>query len=87
MQIVKINEKDVLDTLVLILEHDIREEDQESINLKYISQILSKDWGLYYTVTMNLKKLQEFLPQHPAFDDYKDKIDQKINKLLDAIEK
>lgn len=62
MQIVRINEKDVYDTLVLILEHDVGEEDQETINSKYISKVLAEEWGFYYTVTTNLSKLKTLLP-------------------------
>jgi hypothetical protein len=87
MQIVKINEKDVKDALVLILEHDIGEEDRESLNSKYISQFLAKDWGAYYTVTKNLKKLEGLLSQYNVFDnDSKVLISQKIEKLLKVIE-
>ncbi len=88
MQIVKINRKDVVDTLVLISEHNVDEEEKDTINSKYISQVLAKDWGFYYTATTNLKKLKHLLPQYSAFnDDSKALIDQRINKLLDAIEK
>jgi len=88
MQIVKINEKDVFDTLVLMLEHDIGEEDQETINSKYISRVLAEDWGFYYTVTMNLKKIMNLLPQYKAFaGNPSATIEHRVGRLLDAIEK
>ncbi|MHA1838925.1 MAG: hypothetical protein ACTSYO_03055, partial [Candidatus Ranarchaeia archaeon] len=59
MQIVKINEKDVQDTCVLLREHDVRNSEEETINGKRIAKVLSDDWGFYYTVTMNLKKVKE----------------------------
>jgi hypothetical protein len=88
MQIVRINEKDVKDALVLIVEHDVAENDLDSINLRYISQLLSEDWGFYYTVMTNLKKLKTFLPQYDVFSDgSRLVIEQRIDKLLVGIEK
>ena len=87
MQIVKINEKDVKDTLVLINEHDVGEEDRETINLKYISRLLAQDWGFYYTMTTNLKRLKTFLPQYDVFgNDSKSVIEHRIDKMLEHIE-
>ena len=69
LQIVKINRKDVLDALVLLAEHPLRQDDgaQEStqgegaISLPRITAHTSNDWGWWRTVTGNLKVLQEYL--------------------------
>jgi hypothetical protein len=88
MQIVKINEKDILDTLVLILEHDVAEGDKETINSRYISEVLAEDWGFYYTVTTNLKRIRHLLPEYNVFTgDPRATVEQRVDKLLDAIEK
>jgi hypothetical protein len=85
-QIVRINEKDVKDCLILILEHEITDND-EGINARYISKLLAEDWGFYYTVTSNLKKIRDLVEKYPAFKtgDAQD-VRQKIDKLLAAIE-
>jgi hypothetical protein len=59
MQIVKINEKDIIDTLMLLLEHPLRNNDSETIHIGRISQLCAKDWGLWRTVTMNLGKVAQ----------------------------
>ena len=59
MQIVKINEKDIIDTIILIGSHDVGESDKDSINCHYIAELLADDWGFCYTVTTNLKKVSE----------------------------
>jgi len=88
MQIVKINEKDIFDTVVLMLEHDMGEEDKKTINSKYISELLSEDWGFYYTVTTNLRRIMNLLPQYSAFaGNPRVTIERRIGRLLDAIEK
>ena len=59
MQIVKINEKDIIDTLMLLLEHPLGDDDHEVINLVRISRLCAKDWGLWRTITMNLRKVAD----------------------------
>jgi hypothetical protein len=61
MQIVKLNEKDVIDTIMLFREHSIGNDDKEIINADMIAAMCSKDWGLWRTITMNLKKVDENL--------------------------
>ena len=60
MQIVQINEKDIKDCILLFLEHDLSEKEETAVNAGYIADVLSKDWGYYYTVTTNLKKIKDF---------------------------
>jgi hypothetical protein len=59
MQIVKINEKDIIDTLMLLLEHPLGDNDHETINIARVSKLCAKDWGLWRTITMNLKKVTD----------------------------
>ena len=58
MQIVEICEKDVIDTIILLLEHSLGEEDTETINIGYVAQLCGNDWGLWRTITMNLDKVR-----------------------------
>lgn len=87
MQIVQINEKDVKDTIILLREHQVGNQEKETINAEYISDLLSKDWGFYYTVTSNLKKIKNFLPQYSSLETA-DRIDveRKIDELLKRVE-
>ena len=59
MQIFEINEKDIIDTIMLLLEHPLGDNDDEVINIERIAQLLSKDWGLWRTSTMNLEKVKQ----------------------------
>ena len=87
LQIVEINEKDIKDVIIVLLEHDIGDEDKETINSKYIADSLSDDWGFYYTTTVNLKKVRAFLDQYKLSDDQRSEAKEKIDKLLDVIER
>jgi len=88
MQIVQINEKDIKDVIVMLREHEIGKEDKETIDSDYISGILSRDWGFWYTVMTNLGKVRAFLPEYQGLssEDRSD-ISAKIDRLSEAIEK
>jgi len=87
MQIVKLNEKDIKDTIVLLREHKVGEKDKETVNAKYIANLLSSDWGFYYTVTTNLNRIKDFLKKYEALtkDDYND-VSTKVDELLQTIQ-
>jgi hypothetical protein len=88
MQIVKINEKDIKDVIVLLREHEVGDKDKEMIDHNYISKLLSKDWGFYYTVTMNMDKVKAFLPRYEVLSsEDKDDVNSKLDMLRDSIEK
>lgn len=60
MQIVKLNEKDIIDTIMLLREHQIGDGDRETINATRIAGLCAGDWGLWKTVTTNLQRVEEF---------------------------
>jgi hypothetical protein len=88
-QIVKINEKDIKDLIILFAEHEVGSGDNRMINSFYISKLLAKDWGFYYTVTTNLKLVRDqFLGKwkDASAQEYLDKVGPRIDKLLRQIE-
>jgi hypothetical protein len=88
LQIVQINEKDIKDVILLLRAHELGEHDKNVINVKYISDILSKDWGFYYTVTTNLNKIKSRLPLYAALNEKdREDVSSKINKLLSEIDR
>jgi hypothetical protein len=87
MQIVYINEKDIVDTVMLLREHDVGEPCPETIDAPYVAKLLSNDWGFYYTCTTNLRKVRERLSTYQELSD-EDRADviAKIEKLLKIVE-
>ena len=69
MQIVQINEKDVIDTIMLLLEHPLGESDRETINMSRVAKLCSEEWGLWRTVTMNLNKVRQLAAGYPQLSD------------------
>ncbi|MFX0053608.1 MAG: hypothetical protein ACFFAD_01650 [Candidatus Hermodarchaeota archaeon] len=87
MQIVKISEKDIIDTTMLILAHEIGDTDENTINAGYIAEILSKEWGFYYTVTTNLKKVASLMREFTVLDNQEKEVaSSRIEELLQSIE-
>jgi hypothetical protein len=78
LQIVKLNEKDIRDMLMLFASHPVGEIEQETINGKYIAGIMSRDWGFYYTATMNLGRIRKGLER------YKDLFTAQDNQNIHA---
>ena len=63
-QIVEINQKDVLDLLALLLDHQVGRCDNETINVAIIAGLCSADWGLHTTTLMNLDRLCRVLERN-----------------------
>lgn len=87
MQIVEINEKDIKDVIVLLLEHKIAAEDDETINAKYIAKLLARDWGFHHTVTTNLNKVRYFSRRYEVLtDENREHLTSQIFQILEFIE-
>ncbi len=83
MQIVQINEKDVIDTIMLLLEHPLGDVDKETINLKRVAMLCAADWGLWRTTTMNLEKVRALAHGYPQLtDEQKAKVEQQVKDAL-----
>ncbi len=68
LQIVKINEKDLIDLMVLLLEHPWGDSDEGTLNLGRIARLCAEDWGLWRTTTRNLEKLARLADTDEALD-------------------
>ncbi len=58
MQIVKLNEKDIIDTIMLLREHQIGGSDNDTINADQLARLTARDWGLWRTFTINLENVR-----------------------------
>ncbi|MFO8192885.1 MAG: hypothetical protein R6U08_09025 [Bacillota bacterium] len=88
MQIVQINEKDIVDTMMLLMEHPVGEEDEEKINAPVIARILAGEWGFWRTVTGNMEKVLALKTKTDLFDSKeKETIETRLNEIRDYIER
>lgn len=87
MQIVKINEKDVIDTIMLLLEHPLGSTDVETINLNRVAALCAADWGLWRTTTMNLDKVRRLAQEYPQLDPgQKARVADQVTAVLERLE-
>ncbi len=88
LQVVKINEKDIKDLIILIRAHDVGEDDNEKINLKVFDFIdIFNDWGWYYTATMNLNKVKKMANEYPQLSpEDRSVVGQRIDRMLALLE-
>jgi hypothetical protein len=87
VQIVFPDEKDVKDMMLLLRAHDTSlQEEKNKINGKFIATKLASDWGFWYTVTENLRRLRDYVNQFKSITDTeRQDLTSKLDELLKAI--
>ena len=87
MQIVRINEKDLKDTLLLLRTHELGNDDKDVINASWVAHTLKDDWGFWYTVTGNLNKVNVQKNQYDWLStEDRAIVESRVSKLLGIIE-
>ena len=86
LQIVDLTRKDMADVVVLLSGHDFGTEGSGAIDADRAAGLLSDDWGFCYTVTRSLERIREFVQEAPVSDDVRDRVDDRLARLLDTIE-
>ena len=83
MQIVQINEKDIIDTIMLLLEHPLGDVDKETINIKLAAQLCANEWGLWRTATMNLEKVKQLAGHYTQLTpEQKAKVTSQVDEIV-----
>lgn len=87
MQIVKICEKDIIDTIMLLIEHPLGGSDTETINVDLVARLCANDWGLWRTTTMNLDKVRKMAQGYPQLtDEQKARVSSQVEAALTRID-
>ena len=81
LQIVEINEKDITDTIALLQEHTVVENDS-GINAPCIASLTAQDWGLNKTFELNLRKILAYVDEH----NFPFPVHERTEALLTRIE-
>jgi hypothetical protein len=88
MQIARINEKDIIDTLMLLREHDVGEADDRLIHGEHLARSCKADWGLWRTVTLNLEKVERMADRYDVLNGVdQDLIRDRIARLRGRIDR
>jgi hypothetical protein len=86
MQIVQINEKDIIDTIMLLREHRIDAGDEDCVNSVRVAKLCAKEWGLWRTTTMNLDKVRDYLPHLDLTEEDKSVVVRRVAELRTAMD-
>lgn len=87
LQIVKLNDKDVKDLVVLFATHGLGSGNAEMIDVDFVtSKYMQSDWGFYWTATNNLTRVGEALKRLNALkEDEKMAVAERIAKILQTL--
>jgi hypothetical protein len=88
LQIVEINEKDLKDLVVLFLEHPVADgQGDDAFDSKYVVELLSREWGFYYTVSLNLDRVRRYMQTVPELtDDQRALVEDRMGQLWTEVE-
>ena len=84
LQVIELNEKDVRDALALLHDHPIGETDGETLNAARVAQLCASDWGLWRTITQNLRACRDFADRYDVPD--RARLEASLDRLLERIE-
>lgn len=82
LQIVELNEKDVRDALALLAGHDVGDADGETVNVARVAQLCAADWGLWRTMSANLRELRARVADYRLPGELVEAIERRIETLL-----
>jgi hypothetical protein len=58
LQVVEYTEKDMRDTIALLLDHEVSDHDGDAINGDVVAALTAEDWGLWRTTEINLERIR-----------------------------
>jgi hypothetical protein len=88
-QIHDIAEKDIKDLIILLLGHELADQEKETINVDRLAGVLKNDWGFYHDFQINVGKILEFADCYRRggkltdgeFEDIRRKAAQMLNRV------
>jgi Fic family protein len=87
MQIGKINQKDVHDVVALVKDVPLRDvDDDASIDLLYIAEVCSHDWGLYRDITANLDIALAMAGDYGLTEAQQDRVYARLAAIKESVE-
>jgi hypothetical protein len=85
LQIHQITDNDIIDTIVLLAEHELGSGTRELIDMTYLLDVLRNDWGFTYTVLDNLKKCEDALARLEVPPEVAERVGTRITTVAGQI--
>jgi len=83
LQMVRMNEKDIKDSIVLLRAHELGADDEDRINRLRLAEVLCADWGFYHTATENLQKVKAALTDYEVIGPAdREAVAARVDELL-----
>jgi hypothetical protein len=84
LQIVEVNDKDLIDTIALLLMHPLGRSSETVVDLTALAEVLGRDWGWYTTISDNLSKVGHRLTTVDLDEDQKAIVRDRLDELQNA---
>ena len=82
LQIARFEAKDARDVVAILEDHELgRRDERETINLDYLGNLCSRDWGLYRSVMDNIDRIREFTGQDAFGIRRSEDLTQKVETI------
>jgi hypothetical protein len=86
LQIMRLNEKDLLDIWAILYAHDVADHDDDAVNAPYVADLLAGDWGLWRTSRQTIETARERLPTSQLGADERALLDDRLARLWAQVE-
>jgi len=86
LQVIELNEKDVRDTLSMLLDHPVGEGDGDMLNAGQVARLCADDWGLWRTITQNLTVCCGYAGTFELPPEARSLAEERLDALLGRIE-
>ena len=86
LQVVRMNDKDLLDLTAMLADHGVGGPDADAIDPGRVTAVLGKDWGFEHTVRLNLDRLRKSVPGRDLPAGTAATIDDRIAGLIGALD-
>jgi len=86
LQVVRFEQKDAKDIVAIVEDHELGHKDgRETLNLDYIAELCSRDWGLYKTISVNLERMNQSLSDRASGLPGDDELPRKLTAIRDSL--
>jgi len=87
LQIFALNEKDQRDVVNLLHAFALADTDDEgAINVRYVAELLSGDWGLWRTSTLNIERVRVALGRYELTPEQEEVVRTRLDELRGSID-
>jgi hypothetical protein len=85
LQIFEVNDKDLIDSIALLLSHPVASGGEPGINRERLAKVVGADWGWFTTVSDNLAKVAARLPTTGLDEASEHTVAQRLRQVQEVL--